>query len=328
MKLKDLAPRATLKRTAKVYESYFDEKIEFLEKASPAMARSMLNKVQALIQEQRNSPEFHSSEQNPNYLKLVFIEQALEARIREAVATAMGGTSIGSTPSASATAASTDPVKAQAAQQAAVNRIRDPRLKAAMQKSMKGQALSKDEQGMVANAALASGGLAEDGYEPGEATPDMKTAWVNSDITTNESRYNRLTESEVQQAQVVLASQDMVDQVQKMIEEVTAMQYKDLPALVDQIRNQIGVEPAGQFNGDANSALSELVQNLEAAKQKLTAATGVVTGQEAVIPGDEDLGMGGELPDEQVGELPPLEEPEEEPAMPGAGAPELGRGRR
>jgi hypothetical protein len=40
--------------------------------------------------------------------------------------------------------------------------------------------------------------------------------------------------SEVQQAQVVLASQDMVDQVQKMSEQISAMQFKDLPALVDQ----------------------------------------------------------------------------------------------
>lgn len=326
MKLKDLAPRATLKQTAKVYESYFDEKIGFLERATPAMAKSMLKKVRGLIAEQRNSTGFHNSEQDPNYLKLVFMEQALEARIREAVATAMGATAAPAAPAPAGT--NTDPVKAQAAQQAAVNKIRDPRLKAAMQKSLKGQALSKDDQTMVANAALASGGLAEDGYEPGEATPDMKTAWVNSDITTNESRYNRLTESEVQQAQVVLASQDMVDQVQKMIEQVTAMQYKDLPALVDQIKNQIGVEPASTFSGEATSALSELVQNLEASKQRLEAATGVVTGQEAVIPGDEQLGMGGEVADQEVAELPPLEEPEEEPAMPGAGRSELGRGRR
>jgi len=31
--------------------------------------------------------------------------------------------------------------------------------------------------------------------------------------------------SEVQQAQVVLAAQDMVDKMQKMLEEITAMQF-------------------------------------------------------------------------------------------------------
>jgi hypothetical protein len=336
MKLKDLAQKATLKQTAKVYESYFDESIGFLEKANSSMARQMLTKVRGLIQEQRQKSDFHYSENDPNYLKLVFMEQALVAKIRESVPTAMGATA--ATPTGTGAAgqpAQQDPVKAKAAQTAALNKIRDPKLKAAMQKSTQGQALTKDEQSMVANAALASGGISEGGYQPGEATPDMKTAWVNSDITTNESRrrFNSLTESEVQQAQVVLAAQDMVDQVQKMLEQVTAMQFKDLPALADQIKNQVGIQEAGQFTTDATAALTGLVENLQGAKQQLEAALGVVTGQEQVIPGEgdaDDLGMGGELGDEDdmVAELPPLEEPEdEEPAMPG-GAAELGRGRR
>ena len=62
--------------------------------------------------------------------------------------------------------------------------------------------------------------------------------------------------SEVQQAQVVLASKDMVDQVQKMIETATSIQFKDLPALVDQIRNEIGYDQATQFNGDATDRKS------------------------------------------------------------------------
>jgi hypothetical protein len=96
--------------------------------------------------------------------------------------------------------------------------------------------------------------------------------------------------SEIQQAQVVLASQDMVDQVQKMSEQVSAMQFKDLPALVDQIKNEVGVDQATQFNGDASAALSGLLQNLQGAKQQLEAATGVVTGQAPQIPGQD---MGG-----------------------------------
>jgi hypothetical protein len=68
----------------------------------------------------------------------------------------------------------------------------------------------------------------------------------------------RLRESsEIQQAQVVLASQDMVDQVQKMSEQVSAMQFKDLPALIDQIKNEVGVEQSTQYNADASAALSE-----------------------------------------------------------------------
>jgi len=103
--------------------------------------------------------------------------------------------------------------------------------------------------------------------------------------------------SEVQQAQVVLAAQDMVDKMQKMLEEITAMQFKDLPALVDSIKNEVGQQQANQFNADATAALSGLVQNLQAGKQQMDAALGVVTGQ-AAAPMDAgmgaDLGAGGE----------------------------------
>jgi hypothetical protein len=115
--------------------------------------------------------------------------------------------------------------------------------------------------------------------------------------------YNMLKESEVQQAQVVLASQDMVDQVQKMLEQVTAMQFKDLPALVDQVKYQVGQEQSTQFNTDATAALSGLVQNLQGAKQQLEVALGVVTGQEVTVPGQEEVEV-----DAGVEEMPDGEE--------------------
>jgi hypothetical protein len=124
---------------------------------------------------------------------------------------------------------------------------------------------------------------------------DLQQQMNNPVMTTmgESKRQRRLREaSEIQQAQVVLASQDMVDQVQKMSEQVSAMQFKDLPALVDQIKNEVGVDQATQFNGDASAALSGLLQNLQGAKQQLEAALGVVTGQAPQIPGQD---MGAEV---------------------------------
>jgi hypothetical protein len=138
--------------------------------------------------------------------------------------------------------------------------------------------------------------------------------------------------SEVQQAQVVLASKDMVDQVQKMIETATSIQFKDLPALVDQIRNEIGYEQATQFNSDATTALSGLVQNLQASKGQLEGALGVVTGQAPQVPGQElaapAADLGAELPPAGEEELDldvDVEEPEEEPSSLET---TLGRGKR
>ena len=146
--------------------------------------------------------------------------------------------------------------------------------------------------------------------------------------------YNMLRESEIQQAQVVLASQDMVDRVQKMLEDVSSMQFKDLPALVDQIKNEVGVDQSAQFNNDATAALSGLMQNLQGSKQQLEAALGVVTGQSSTMPGAPDqLGADtGMMPPDDTMAMPDetLPPPDETDTMPGEIAPPaaLGRARR
>jgi hypothetical protein len=146
--------------------------------------------------------------------------------------------------------------------------------------------------------------------------------------------YSMLRESEIQQAQVVLASQDMVDRVQKMLEDVSSMQFKDLPALVDQIKNEVGVDQSAQFNNDATAALSGLMQNLQGSKQQLEAALGVVTGQASTMPGAPDqLGAdAGMMPPDDTMAMPDdtLAPPDETDMMPDEVAPPaaLGRARR
>jgi len=297
MKLQDLAILPQTKQIAKVFESYFGKSITF-ESVSKRQANAMLGKVRGLISEHRGTPAYHGSEKSSAYLKLVMMEQVLTKKIREEFpATAGGGVGTG--------AADANKAKQE------INKIQDPKLKAAMTKTAAGQNLTPDEQEMVKATALQA--------------------------VTAESRRRlgrQLSESEVQQAQVILASQDMVDQVQKMIEQVTSLQFKDLPALVDQIRNEIGYEQATQFNADATAALGGMVQNLQGSKAQLEGAMGTVTGQAPVVPGvtdvdaelpvepmadagDElDLDIDAEIDDEEV-------DAEEEPVKTS-----LGRGRR
>jgi len=122
----------------------------------------------------------------------------------------------------------------------------------------------------------------------------LKLVVMEQGLTARMRELNILREaSEVQQAQVVLAAQDMVDKMQKMLEEITSLQFKDLPALVDSIKNEVGAQQATQFNADATAALSGLVQNLQGGKQQMEAALGVVTGQGEAIP--MDAGMGADM---------------------------------
>jgi hypothetical protein len=170
---------------------------------------------------------------------------------------------------------------------------------------------------------------------------DLQKAMMNPTMAAENNTGNFLRESEIQQAQVVLAAQDMVDRVQKMLEDTTEMQFKELPALVDSIKNEVGMDQAAQFNADAAAALSGLVQNLQASKGQLETALGVVTGQGggAVVPGAEmsaDMGaelgadMGAELGaeaglDAAAADAGAELEPEPEATTPAAS---LGRGRR
>ena len=287
MKLQELAVANPTKQAAKVFESYFGNTVKF-DQLSPSQAQIMLKRVRGMIAEHRRTPEFHRSEQNPAYLKLVVMEQAL--------ATQVSGSAPQQTPQQ---------------QQAAMS----------LNRQQKQRELDDEEKQLTKQAQDIT----------------SRKAAIQKEKAMLEGRRSlkqRLKEaSEVQQAQVVLASQDMVDQVQGMSEDISAMQFKDLPALVDQIKNEVGVDQAAQFNTDATAALSGLLQNLQGAKQQLETALGVVTGQAPVVPGADitaDAGLGGEMP----AELPApgeeeidvtdvdIEEPEQEPV---AG---LGRQRR
>jgi alanyl-tRNA synthetase len=158
---------------------------------------------------------------------------------------------------------------------------------------------------------------------------DKQKQELQKQLAMAESRHSlrrKLKESEVQQAQVVLASQDMVDQVQKMIEQVTSMQFKDLPALVDQIKNEVGVDQAQQFNADATAALAGLTQNLQGSKGQLETALGVVTGQAPAVPGADMAPAELPVPDMGTEELPAVEPEEEEESSDLEVS--LGRGRR
>ena len=294
MKLQELAVTRPTKQIAKVFESHFDQRLSF-DTMNRNQVRGMLQRVRGLVSEHRASPDFHHSEKNPAYLKLMMMEQALTQQLSEYGAVTPGATNTTVT--------------------AALSTVQQQQKKKQMQDQIK---------------------------QKQKEITDLQKAMANpATMATENNTGNFLKESEIQQAQVVLAAQDMVDRVQKMLEDTTEMQFKELPALVDSIKNEVGVDQAAQFNNDAAAALSGLVQNLQASKGQLEAALGVVTGQGggAVVPGAEagaDIGaeMGADL-GADLGAADALDaaaagagadlEPEPEATTPAAS---LGRGRR
>ena len=265
MKLHELAAPKATQQISQVFESYFGSRLSF-DQLNRRQADHMLNRVRSILGEHRQTAARHTSEQDPEYLKLVMMEQALAARLKEMAATPAPATGMqpaakpGTVQPTGATPAPATGMNPAAKPGAPV----DPKLKMAQDKLKKGQSLSPDEQKMV-NAQATT--MAENRVR---------------------RAYRMLKESEVQQAQVVLAAQDMVDKMQGMLEDVSELQFKELPALVDSIKNQVGIDQATQFNTDVTAALTALMQTLSGTKQQLDAALGVVTGQAAPtaeIPG-------------------------------------------
>ncbi len=99
-----------------------------------------------------------------------------------------------------------------------------------------------------------------------------------------------LENEEVEKSQVVLAAQDMVDSVQKMLEEVGQMQVKELPALVSSIESEIGVQESQSYNDQASAQLDSLSAVLKDAFAGMKSALGSITGQggEAFTPPAEE----------------------------------------
>ena len=253
MKLNELAVTRPTQQIAKVFESHFDQQVQF-DSMNRDQLHNMYRKVRGVLSEHRSGPARHSSERDPAYLKLMMMEQALAEQIYE---------------DEMAAANTAAPAPGENPQQAAAM--------AAKQKMDQKTQIQKELEDLK------------------KQVTDKQNELTNLSSTTSVQERRRaqtygyyLSESEVQQAQVVLAAQDMVDKMQGMIEDTTEMQFKELPALVDSIKNQIGADQAAQFNNDAQAALTGLVQNLQGSKQQLEQALGVVTGQGPVeMPGAE-----------------------------------------
>lgn len=135
---------------------------------------------------------------------------------------------------------------------------------------------------------------------------------------------------EVEKSQVILAAQDMVDSIQKMLEDVGQMQVKELPALVSSIESEMDVQKAQQFNDSVSQQLTTLSEALKASYDGVKGSLNSLTGMEGAAAmnfgsGAEEAGdlgmdagaemgadMGAEMGADMAAPMP-AEEPESPP---------------
>ncbi len=123
----------------------------------------------------------------------------------------------------------------------------------------------------------------------------LKLVFMEQALSTHLASVPRgsiVTENEeVEKSQVYLAAQELVDSVQKMIEDVGQMQVKELPALVSSIETDIGVNESETFNDQVMQQLTSLSQALTAALPGLKDAVNTLTNPEEAGAFADEEGM-------------------------------------
>ena len=150
-----------------------------------------------------------------------------------------------------------------------------------------------------------------------------------------------LTEGEIEQARVTMATRDLTDTVQDIVEKISKMQNEQLPALVSAMKDEVGMEQANSFNDSTKQTLHSLLDSANSARDTLDNASRGIYGGAGDMDTGADMGssdMGAAAPDMNA----PLGGEEEEAPMPPRGGEseldaadtavggnaELGRGRR
>ena len=133
-------------------------------------------------------------------------------------------------------------------------------------------------------------------------------------------------------AEQVMASKNMVDKIQKMVEDLGGMLNEDLPPLTDSIRDNMDSTMAEQFNLAMQQVLANALEGMRQTRAQVDAAARILTGE----AGPEMMGAPVEAPVEDP-EMEPttdmdMEAPAEEDFAAAdaaqAGDQELGRARR
>ena len=98
-------------------------------------------------------------------------------------------------------------------------------------------------------------------------------------------------ENDLEQAEVMLAAQELVDELQKMVEDLAEMQVQKLMPIVDAMKEQVGFEQAEAYNNSADGALGQLLDQAKGAKEALENATLVARGEQPAMPAPTDMAM-------------------------------------
>lgn len=137
--------------------------------------------------------------------------------------------------------------------------------------------------------------------------------WTPAPIQSELTEYvsEAVDDEAVEGAKVILAAQEMNDELQKMVERVAEMQVQDLIPLVDAMKAELGMEQAEAFNNAADTALGGLLDTVKSTKEAVENAILGAQGQAPAVDmempaadiGADDVdmtGMDADAPDDDA----------------------------
>ncbi len=264
MNLQQLAKPKSSIEYAKIFESQFGVNLKL--NLALSEATEYLNEAKSIIASYKQSPKFHLSQHDSKYIQGLMLEQVLTMKVEE-LAEADAGSFGGNNTN---TGKTMKPIVPGQMSGEYAN---------ALKKTAMGEDISVKEWKKLQKQGISENLL---------TVLESKNTSIKLIKKIVESK-RQINEDEVSQAQVVLAAQDMVDRVQKMVEDMIDLQYKDVPALADTMKGELGTEQAMQFKDAMSTALSTLSDTLTATKEQMDAAVAIVTGEEIASPmGDLD----------------------------------------
>jgi hypothetical protein len=122
---------------------------------------------------------------------------------------------------------------------------------------------------------------------------------------TTLNNLSKLLESDLEQARLIFATNDVVDRLQSMAEQIAKMSVNDVMPIVDDMRGTFGPEKADTFEAAVNEALDAALEAIKSSKDKVANEVLRLEGKaapEATGPSDlENDAMAAAEPSEETG---------------------------
>jgi len=105
-----------------------------------------------------------------------------------------------------------------------------------------------------------------------------------------EAKLKKLLENEMETSEILLASQDIVDQITDMYEKIAELKSSAVLELVDRMSNEMGQEIADSFSNQINPTLQALEDALGTARKGAQDSVSIVKGEQPKpMAGDGDI---------------------------------------